>query len=291
MRLSMTETGGRLAGSGRARKWRLSLVTAAILALSSPAMAVKLTPRQQVDILAEAEALFDKAQAMRVKSTDAKREFLRAARKYQLLIDSGTVTGKLYYNLANAYLQAGRLGEAIANYKRAARLMGDNEQLRKNLRYARSLVKGPAPRPREASPSLSTALGRYLPLSRQVWLGVVVWLAFWLVMTARLFWPTKFRWRYPLLCLATVFVILAGSVAYELYRSARRTEGVVIAEVAEMLKGNGEGFARKFDKPITEGTEFDLIARRGDWLEISLADGKTGWIKASQAELIDSPLR
>ena len=63
----------------------------------------------------------------------------------QGLIDDGVDNGKLYYNLGNAQLQIGDLGQAIVSYRRAERLIPNDSNLRENLRFARSLCRNQIP--------------------------------------------------------------------------------------------------------------------------------------------------
>ena len=50
-------------------------------------------------------------------------------------------SGKLYYNLGNAYMKNGDLGDAILWYERALKRIPADPDLKFNLDYARGLVK------------------------------------------------------------------------------------------------------------------------------------------------------
>ncbi len=271
----------------------LSLILAGVVMLSgiATAGAMDLSDRQKSEILAEAEACFDRgSKTLPANPISARKDFAAAAEKYQLLINSSADTGLMFYNLANAQLQAGYTGKAIANYKRSAQLMGPDKQLEQNLRYARSLRDGQKLEQTSDVSSVLDSLGRNFPVTTQLWCGVGAWAIFWIAMIVRLIVKKtiapKFRSRYILASSAIVFAVMAGSVGYEVLTSARQVQGVVTADSARVLKGNGEGFAPKFKEPITEGAEFNVLQQRGNWLKIKLSDGKTGWIKAQNADII-----
>lgn len=277
----------RLANSDPApRRVRATLVMLACLG-AAPALAVELTGRQQIEILNEAQQAFDRGVALRQANPAlAAKAFTEAAGKFQLLVDAGLRNGKLYYNLGNAWLEGSQLGKAIANYRRAERLIPDDPRLQANLRYARSLCRNQIP------PSGETAFLRTLffwhyatSLRGRFLAALTVYILFWLLMTARFWWP-RFRWRYLLIPCLIVWLTVGMSVAVTTIQQSRHRYGVVTANDVAVRKGNGLGFELQFKEPLHEGVEFEVLEQRLDWLRIQLADGKTGWIPARDTELI-----
>ena len=54
---------------------------------------------------------------------------------------------------------------------------------------------------------------------------------------------------------------------------------VVIARDDVLLrKGNGEGYPRRYDFPVNRGVEARVLFERGDWMQIELSGGETGWV-------------
>ena len=79
---------------------------------------IKLTNQQQRDLLAEANDCYNAALAKVTKDpAEAKQAFVDATEKYQVLVDAGIRNSRLYFDLANAYLESGQTGRAIANYR------------------------------------------------------------------------------------------------------------------------------------------------------------------------------
>ena len=70
-----------------------------------------------------------------IKQYDA-REYGKAAALFEKLAASGIHNGKLYYNLANAYLKQGKLGKAILWYERAQRLIPGDPDLAFNMNFS-----------------------------------------------------------------------------------------------------------------------------------------------------------
>ena len=65
-------------------------------------------------------------------------EYAEAAQVYEALIDLGYRDAAVYYNLGNAYLESGDLGQAVLNYLRAEELSPRDPDLLANLALARS---------------------------------------------------------------------------------------------------------------------------------------------------------
>ena len=64
---------------------------------------------------------------------------------------------------------------------------------------------------------------------------------------------------------------------------------VVIAEDGVLLrKGNGVAYPRRHETPVNRGVEARLLFERGDWVQIELSGGETGWVPRGYV-LIDQP--
>jgi hypothetical protein len=249
-----------------------------------------LTPQQQHDLVVEAQQSYQRGiDVLRNNPTDARAAFATAARKYELVLDSGIVNGPLLYNLGNAHLQAGNLGLAILNYRRAEQFMPNDGRLQSNLRYARSLCRSQIPASGERA--LVNALlwwHSHIPLHIRLMIFLTGYVIFWLAVLARL--VGNGRWSGVVLSVSIVsgivWVVLGGSVAAEVFNIGSRAAGVVIADNVIARKGNGLGFEPQFEQPLSQGVEFQVTEQRGDWLDIQLANNSRAWIPAESAAII-----
>lgn len=64
-------------------------------------------------------------------------DYAAAIGNYRKLIDKGAASGKVHFNLGNAYLRHGELGRAIAHFRRGRNLLPRDEDIRANLTFAR----------------------------------------------------------------------------------------------------------------------------------------------------------
>jgi hypothetical protein len=215
----------------------------------------------------EAQKTFDKAQ-----SAD---DFLRAAGLYQSILDRGVVSGAVLYNQGNAYMQAGERGRAIAAYRQASRYRPREPYLQANLQFA---------------------LGADNPAGRRPMIEYVLFWQDWLsypekfhltfalaAVTFALGLVALFRHRRLLARVAIVGVVLtllfSFSAGYDWYRFEKIVHGVIVQDEVIARKGNGTTYQPAFTEPLTEGTEFDLVERRGEWSLIRVPGGGEGWVE------------
>lgn len=216
------------------------------------------------------------------------QRFDEAIAIYEAYRKEGVEDGVLYYNLGNAYFKAGRLGRAVLSYERARRLLPGDEDVRANLAFANELIADsvemePLPAAvqwlvdayRAVTPS---ALARFLSAS---------FLAGGLALTVLLSdrWSDRRGPAVAVLALCATLALAAGTtLIVKLSMEAARTEAVVLSENAYVRSGPGEGNPRLAE--IHEGLKVRVLGDRSGWLQISLANGLTGWVREDQVEIV-----
>lgn len=260
----------------------------------------------------QALAEFDEAQAIRMEQPGRARQLFRsAAQRFRSIqavgphsgstTHSGSpiVSGQLEFNLGNCYLQAGDIGKAILHYRRAQRLIPGDPMLADNLSGARSQCLTVI-RPTRRSAVLRNLLFWHYQTSRasRTTAALVLYTAFWGFLILRNATPRRRQSRFDTITaprlykvsaiLSVTFALAAvGSVAADRWTDRNAPAGVVTALDVVVRKGPGDGFQRLFEQPLQPGVEFTLRQKtaRG-WWKLELADGKSGWIEARQAELV-----
>ena len=267
----------------------LTMLTCVIgpLAVSVPVSGAELDGSQQRQILEEAQAAYDRAAGMlRTDPAEATEAFRKSATKFQLLVDDGIHNGELFYDLGNAWFQAGDLGLAIANYLRAERLIPDDPRLNANLEFARSQV-----RPLIADDGHEALLRRLAfwhdnwTLRARLWGFGLTWLILWGALGVRAL--RKYPgWNYLAGTAAACSLLLGVSAVLDLGMASDQRRGVLIGDQVIVRKGNADSFSPQFEEPINRGVEFEVLEVRPDWLHIELGNGERGWIQTDDAELV-----
>ncbi len=236
--------------------------------------------------LSEALRSFDRGSALLRTAPDEALAALRVARdKFRAVADAGVENGPLYYNLGNTHLRLGEIGQAIACYRRAERLVPTDQRLQANLQFARSLCRNRI----EASGKrtfLRTVFAWHYesPPRLRMHLAMIGYGLFWLLLAAKALMP-RIRLGYAALACLVVWVALAVSVAVDRPSRAELTEGVLIANDVIVRKGNGETYDPQFSQPLHEGVEFAVLEQRGGWIRIELPDENQGWVREREVAL------
>ncbi len=262
----------------------LTTLTTVLLSLSSNQL--HLTHDQQTAVLQEAQVAYDTGVSLQTADPVASKEsFRRSAERFQILVNDGIENGKLWYDLGNAQLQAGEIGEAIGAYRSAQRYIPSDGRLTANLQYARSKVSNPIKS--ESTTSILKRLAFWhdaLPTQVRLALGVILWFGCWTLVSVRLFKPIP-GFKTASITLGCAALALGVSVGADI-ADQHQDHGVLTASEVIVRKGNGVNYAPMLKYPIHEGIEFDIIEQRPEWLHISLPNGSTGWIQEEDAQIV-----
>lgn len=221
------------------------------------------------------------------RPAEARAAFAAAAGRLEAAAASGAGGGKLRYNMGNAYLQAGELGRAILNYRRAERTLGAEANLRRSMALARRMrldrIGAPA-----SSSGLRTLMFWHYDVGRGVRTGlfalcyVLLWgLAAWRLRGRR----GGIAWALGI-C-AVLSALLGGSLLADsdLFDSGR-LEGVIVAAEAVARPSDSDEGAIILDGPLHAGTEFTLVELRGEAMHIELVDGRRCWIATDAGAMV-----
>jgi hypothetical protein len=242
----------------------------------------RLSPERKRDIVRDALKAFDGAVAIAQDDhTRAKQLFRQAAAAFESLVTDGARSVALEYNLGNTYFRLGELGRAILHYRRARQLEPSDAKLTANLRYARNRVE----------PSI-TASGEQRLLRRLLFwhYNTSLRTRFWFIVIASLVgWVGLAIWLHrrsnALALLSGLAIALAlanaASAGWQLHDETHRPPAVVVEGEYVLRLGRGEGYDPAMRQPLGPGVELRVLQQRGDWVEVRLANGQTGWLPAA----------
>lgn len=248
----------------------------------------------QVTLLQEATRQYQQAvEAPAGDPAEAKQSFAAAAEKYQLIVDAGVTNGRLYFNLANAYLQSAQFGRAIANYRRALRVDPTNQQAAWNLDYVQQKLASAAAGAVTAeveqpwwtlSRELILAVNRFVHPQTMTSLLALAWLSFWLVVVLRIF-DLQFPWK-TCLAVAMAAMVVTGASCWLRHDADARQRAVIVSQSVTLREGDGTNFLESSEVRQAEGRLVDVLGRRGDWVHVRTELGQSGWVLATDVELI-----
>ncbi|HJS72837.1 MAG TPA: tetratricopeptide repeat protein [Vicinamibacteria bacterium] len=214
--------------------------------------------------------------------------YSEAIEVYESIRASGVEDGFLLYNLGNAYFKSGRLGLAIVSYERALRLLPGDDDVRANLAFANTLVSsGLAPPPLPLA--IGWAVEAYLRTgpAALAWSVGLSFLAGGIAVSILLLdrWPHLRTASIAILAASGAVALVAGASLYAKLQAERtRVEGIVVTENAYVRSGPLESSPRLAE--IHEGLKVRIVGEREEFLQVTLANGITGWLPREQVERI-----
>jgi len=254
-----------------------------LLILLTSAQAVELEP-----LIEEANTLFSQANDLSTTSAEkAKTLYQKSALRYERALKEGELkNGMLYYNLGNAYYQAGDLGRAILNYRRAELYSPNNSNLKQNLAYARQHREDSFEGEEETAALKNLLFFHYdLPFGTRFTFFSLLFVTFWASCAIALYFKLpSLKWIRGISgALSVLFLI---SLLTDSWSLKNKPEGVVVAETVIARQGDSESYAPSFETPLHQGTEFTLQEKRPNWIHAKLSDGRKCWLPAKTIETI-----
>jgi tetratricopeptide (TPR) repeat protein len=247
-----------------------------------------LSREQTYSLFNQANEAFRQANSVTDNPGRANSLYEKAILSYEKIIsDSGIKNAKLYYNLGNAYLLKGELGKAILNYRRAKRLDGADENIQRNLSFARSRRIDKVKLETEKRVLQTLFFWHYDFSIKTKFVVTCIFFAVVCIVFTVIVWfgRTATRTTAAAIC-GILLVCFVVSVVLDSRSQARMVCGVITAEEVVARQGDGQNYPASFKAPLHAGTEFDLLERRPGWFHIRLFDGSEGWISETGAELI-----
>ena len=208
---------------------------------------------------------------------------------YEQISALGLESAPLYYNMGNVYYRLNEYAKAVLYYERALRLDPSFEDAQFNLEHMKSLLQDKI----EVIPEFF--LKEWLAdLSRTVssnaWAVVflcLLALTLTLVLVFRL--SSSIVWRRVGFFAGLVALILALSAfAFSLWQKndyQSHDEAVVMKTVTSVKSSPSSGSSTDLFI-LHEGTKVKVLDSEGAWTNVSLSDGRQGWMKTDDIEII-----
>ncbi|HVS65164.1 MAG TPA: tetratricopeptide repeat protein [Thermoanaerobaculia bacterium] len=210
-------------------------------------------------------------------------EYGKAVVAYSTLIARGVAGPAVHYNLGNALLRDGRLGAAIAAYRRAKVLSPRDADLDANLRFARASARDALEPPAPGAVRRTLFFWHYsLSASETLRLAVLANLVLFAALSLRLSRRGSEPLRWVAVIAGVVLLALVGSLVCR-WALPLRVAVILPAEV-EAFSGTGADTVVRFR--LHAGTEVRAVETSGDWVRIALPNGEQGWVGSDQVELI-----
>lgn len=217
-------------------------------------------------------------------------DWTEAGEAWQRIESIGLESEQLYCNIGDAFYKSGDIARAVLYYERALKLNPSYSDARHNLEFVRAQVPDKID---EIPEFFLSAAGRKLcyALSSDTWAAIfIVLLAVCLAMLLLYLRGYGKAVRRTGFIMAIVSFALAAvcfsSAMYQKSSYFRNDAAVVVRAVAPAKSSPGADATARDLFILHEGTKVRLLDRVGDWFNVELADGRQGWMRASELEII-----
>ncbi|MGI4749252.1 MAG: tetratricopeptide repeat protein [Janthinobacterium lividum] len=210
----------------------------------------------------------------------AKAQYQQAVKIYQQILNEGYKSPIIYFNIGNAYYKLDDMSSAILYYEKARKLSPNDKDIDVNIQFANLKIADKI----EPQPEFFVARWWHsfilvLPvntlalISTLLFLGGFVLLIIYLFAGSLILKKTFFYTGILALLIGLISVFIANrQVNY-----FNEHHQAIIFSSSVVVKGSPNVNA----KPLFvmhEGTKVDINQKNGNWIEIELSNGNSGWI-------------
>ncbi len=218
-----------------------------------------------------ASAAFDSANLLYEKG-----QYEPAAQAYEALLRQGVRSAPLLFNAGNAWFKAGKRGRAVAYWLQAEALEPRNDRIQINLDFVRREINGGV----IPDPRWPAQLRRF---TLDEWAGAFL-LAGWLCFgsLAVMTWKPSVRSLFKLPAVLGGLALIACLTLLAITIQDRRNTVVAVVVTDEAVVRFGPLAASQSAFVARDGTEFQVVDRKDEWLRVADSQGRDGWLLRSQ---------
>lgn len=219
----------------------------------------------------------------------ARGDWADAGAAWNSILDMGLESADLYYNIGNACYRNDDLSHAILNYERAVRLDPSHSDARFNLEFARAGLQDKI----ESVPTFFLSLWmrslcRVMPSNLWAVLGAGF---FALALAAVLLFllgntVSVRKTGFTLGVVSILLCILSVSMAASQKADYQKTDSAIVVKAVSPVRSSPSEESAKDLFILHEGTKLRLLDEVGEWRNIELSDGRQGWMRSSDLEII-----
>jgi len=209
--------------------------------------------------------------------------FKEAISKYEALLQRGTRSSAIFFNLGNACFRDGQLGKAIARYRNAERLTPRDPDLRANLDFARRTVQeGNAALPR----GILSWSQRLTTNEWSLFFSGSIWLLFGTLLVGRLKPTLRPSLGGLLVTAAALLLVSLSGLGASTLCTRPAADAVIISPTAAVRYGPFDESQSNFS--LKDGNEVLILDSKSDWLQIRDLTGRAGWLRKTQLQIVDT---
>lgn len=228
--------------------------------------------------IAQEDQVFQKANTLYNQE-----QYQEAIDAYTSILETGQESEALYYNLANANYKLSNIGPSIYYYEKALELAPNDEDIKNNLAFANNATIDAI----DVIPEgvISRTINRFTNMfSFDTWAWVSVCCVLLFVFLFILYYSAIIAIRKRLFFLGSWIALLIGLFAvffaFKQHSFINSNQYAIVFAQESTIKSEPNLRSEEVFE-LHEGTKVKVTETVNDWKKIKLADGKIGWIPAT----------
>ncbi|MBP2833346.1 tetratricopeptide repeat protein [Aquimarina sp. U1-2] len=210
-------------------------------------------------------------------------KYQEAIDAYTSILDTGKASASLYYNLGNAHYKLSNIGPSIYYYEKALALSPNDEDIKNNLVFAQNAtIDAIDVIPEGIISKIANRFTYVMSYDSWAWFSVCCVVLFVLFFILYYTASTSLRKRIFFIGSWSIFVMgLFGLFfAFKQFNSDQNNQFAIIFAQETIIKSEPNLRSEEIFQ-LHEGTKVKITETVNNWKKIKLADGKIGWIPAS----------
>ncbi len=237
------------------------------------------------NLVAQDQAVFEQANTLYNEG-----EFEQAITKYQSILDSKQHSAELYYNIANAHYKLNNIAPSIYYFEKALQLKPNDKEILNNLAFAKKMtVDAIKEVPQLGLSKFFNKITNALTFDSWAKLTIVLMVFFVILFLVYYFTYNTARKRFSFSA-SFVFLFMAlfslGLAFQKQALDKKDNPAIIFAQKSEVKTEPNQTGSEAF--MLHEGTKVQVLDTINNWKKIKLADGKTGWVIASDLKLLNN---
>ena len=215
-------------------------------------------------------------------------EYQEAIDKYNSILNDGSHSFELYFNLANAHYKQNNIAESIYFYEKALQFDANNKEALSNLSFAQQMTIDDI----DVVPnsSIKNILNGLVSVMNSDGWGVLIVVLIWLTILFLLVYffsrYTKTK-RVSFVLSFTLSSLILLSFVMGFYAKSLENNNIYAIVFDEEVQVKEEPNLRSSLRfKLHEGTKILLLETLGEWNKIRLTNGQSGWLQSESIKVL-----
>ena len=212
-----------------------------------------------------------------------------AAQCWEAIMDMGVDSEVLCYNVGNAYFRDGFTAKAILWYERALKIDPSYKDARFNLEFANNQIQDRIdPVPEFMLKSMARKLCYSIGSNAWAVFSLIFFVAMLVMLLVFLLAAGSGSRRVGFFTAILLLVLALISFSFATWQKDDylRRDGAIVMSPVSSVKSSPSSDGSRDLFVLHEGTKVTILDEVGTWKNIELSDGRQGWVRAGDIEVI-----